>query len=65
MPARSVTLPSDIVPVRSWTRTLRPPGIRHRHLPCHAISHGMHRGVQLGLWLRYFHLDTFFKSKQV
>ena len=30
-------LPSDIVPIRSWTRTLRPPGIRHRHLPYHAI----------------------------
>ena len=30
-------LPSDIVPIRSWTRTLRPPGIRHRHLPCHTI----------------------------
>ena len=22
--------------IRSWTRTLRRPGIRHRHLPCHA-----------------------------
>ena len=32
-------LPSDTVPIRSWTRTLRPPGIRHRHLPCHAIPH--------------------------
>ena len=30
-------LPSDIVPIRSWTRTLRLPGIRHRHLPCHAM----------------------------
>ena len=30
-------LPSDIVPIRSWTRTLRRPGIRHRHLPCHAM----------------------------
>ena len=30
-------LPSDIVPIRSWTRTLRPPGIRHRHLPYHTI----------------------------
>ena len=30
-------LPGDIVPVRSWTRMLRPPGIRHRHLPCHAM----------------------------
>ena len=28
-------LPSDTVPIRSWTRTLRPPGIRHRHLPYH------------------------------
>ena len=41
-------LPSDIVPVRSWTRTLRRPGIRHRHLPCHAMpchhlaAHAMH-----------------------
>ena len=30
-------LPSDIVPIRSWTRTLRRPGVRHRHLPCHAM----------------------------
>ena len=30
-------LPSDTVPIRSWTRTLRPPGIRHRHLPYHTI----------------------------
>ena len=30
-------LSSDIVPIRSWTRTLRPPGIRHRHLPYHTI----------------------------
>ena len=30
-------LPSDIVPIRSWTRTLRRPGIRHRHLPYHAM----------------------------
>ena len=30
-------LPSDIVPIRSWTRTLRRPGIRHRHLPYHTI----------------------------
>ena len=28
---------TDTVPVRSWTRTLRRPGIRHRHLPCHAM----------------------------
>ena len=27
----------SVVPIRSWTRTLRPPGIRHRHLPCHAM----------------------------
>ena len=32
-------LPSDIVPIRSWTWTLRPPDIRHRHLPCHAIPY--------------------------
>ena len=32
-------LPSDIVPIRSWTRTLRPPGIRHRHLPYHTIPY--------------------------
>ena len=25
-------LPSDTVPIRSWTWTLRPPVIRHRHL---------------------------------
>ena len=31
-------LPSDIVPIRSWTRTLRRPGIRHRHLPYHTMS---------------------------
>ena len=31
-------LPSDTVPVRSWTWTLRPPDVRHRHLPCHAIG---------------------------
>ena len=30
-------LPSDTVPIRSWTRTLRPPGIRHRHLPYHGM----------------------------
>ena len=30
-------LPSDIVPIRSWTRTLRRPGIRHRHLPYHTM----------------------------
>ena len=32
-------LPSDIVPIRSWTRTLRRPGIRHRHLPYHTIPY--------------------------
>ena len=32
-------LPSDTVPIRSWTRTLRPPGIRHRHLPYHTIPY--------------------------
>ena len=30
-------LPSDIVSIRSWTRTLRRPGIRHRHLPYQAL----------------------------
>ena len=30
-------LPGDSVPIRSWTRTLWPPGIRHRHLPYHTI----------------------------
>ena len=30
-------LSSDTVPIRSWTRTLRLPGIRHRHLPYHTI----------------------------
>ena len=32
-------LPSDTVLIRSWTRTLRPPGIRHRHLPYHTIPY--------------------------
>ena len=27
------------VPIRSWTRTLRLPGIRHRHLPYHTIPY--------------------------
>ena len=36
-------LPSDIVPIRSWTRTLRPPGIRHRHLPYHTIPNDQHK----------------------
>ena len=30
-------LPSDTVPIRSWTRTLRLPGIRHRHLPWYGM----------------------------
>ena len=30
-------LPSDIAPIRSWTWTLRLPGIRHKHLPYHTI----------------------------
>ena len=30
-------LPSDTVPIRSWTRTPRRPGIRHRHLPYQPI----------------------------
>ena len=29
---------SGTVPIRSWTRTLRRPGIRHEHLPCHATN---------------------------
>ena len=49
VPARSV-LPSDIVPVRSWTRTLRRPGIRHRHLPCHAMPRVCYR--RCNQWLR-------------
>ena len=32
-------LPSDVVPIRSWTWTLRPSGIRHRHLPYHTIPY--------------------------
>ena len=28
---------SDIAPIRSWTWTLRPPDVRHRHLPYHTI----------------------------
>ena len=35
--ARPQCLPSDTVPIRSWTRTLRPPGIRRRHLPYDTI----------------------------
>ena len=31
-------LPSDTVPIRSWTRTLRPLGIRHRHLLYHGCA---------------------------
>ena len=35
-------LPSGTVPIRSWTWTLWPPGIHHRHLPYHTIPyHGM------------------------
>ena len=56
----SQCLPSDIVPIRSWTRTLRPPGIRHRHLPYHTIPVQMSRlrmllvGIWLGLFLGYW-----------
>ena len=32
-------LPSGTVPIRSWTRTPRRPGIRHRHLPYHTIPY--------------------------
>ena len=39
-------LPSDIVPIRSWTWTLQPPGIRHRHLPNHTIPLPPGRSVQ-------------------
>ena len=35
-------LPSDTVPIRSWTRTLRPPDIRHRHLPHHGHTMPCH-----------------------
>ena len=34
-------LPSGTVPIRSWTRTLRRPGICHRHLPYHTIYHAI------------------------
>ena len=30
------------------TWTLRPPEIRHRHLPCHASSIGMRVGIRVG-----------------
>ena len=40
-------LPSDTVPIRSWTRTLRPPGIRHRHLPYHTMPCDATVGLQL------------------
>ena len=40
-------LPSDIVPIRSWTRTLRRPGIRHRHLPCHAMPYQSEKALLL------------------
>ena len=33
----------DTVPIRSWTRTPRRPGIRHRHLPCHAMPFSSNR----------------------
>ena len=40
---------SDIVPIRSWTRTLRRPGIRHRHLhhtiPYHLPYHTIHTAI--------------------
>ena len=36
------TIPSTIPDIRSWTRTLRRPGIRHRHLPYHTIPYQMH-----------------------
>ena len=62
-------LPSDTVPIRSWTRTLRPPGIRHRHLPYHAIRYDTYsfrmtsgtslpRGVRLAKRLHYCPLAT-------
>ena len=40
MPARSVclvTLPPSAAGMAWRTRTLRRPGIRHRHVPCHAM----------------------------
>ena len=39
LPSATEEAPPDIVPIRSWTRTLRPPGIRHRHLPYHTIPY--------------------------
>ena len=35
-------LPSDIVPIRSWTWKLRPPDIRHSHLTYHTIPYHTH-----------------------
>ena len=43
-------LPSDIVPIRSWTWTPRRPGIRHRHLPYHSIPWVCYR--RRNQWLR-------------
>ena len=47
-------LPTDIVPIRSWTRTLRPPGIRqlsvtdiYHTIPYHTIPYNG-TGVALG-----------------
>ena len=38
-------LPSGTVPIRSWTRTLRRPGIRHRHLPYHTMPYQVFAGI--------------------
>ena len=43
------TMPCPVEPIRSWTQTLRPPGIRHRHLPCHAMPSAKVRGEHGGL----------------
>ena len=43
---RTLWRPGDIVPIRSWTRTLRPPGIRHRHLPYHTIPYHTIPGIR-------------------
>ena len=52
-------LPSDIVPMRSWTRTLRPPGIRHRHLPYHhtPMKYLQHPATPCACKQHVLHLD--------
>ena len=43
-------LPSDIVRIRSWARTLRRPGIRHRHLPYHTTIPCSDIHTESGFW---------------